>query len=119
MGKISTNNLLFTLPPLLFALSGIFLLLLPPLLILTIAYLLKTKPKTLKSHKPPDEPPVEEPPVEDPPFSPHNSQPFYCIQCGKEISPYQFQELGGLCRNCRGITIQDNFPSPPGFPKLP
>lgn len=43
---------------------------------------------------------------------------FHCQQCGKEISEQEFDELLGLCRQCRGMPSQKGFPAPPRFPKL-
>jgi len=43
---------------------------------------------------------------------------FYCQGCGKEISEQEFEEFGGLCKWCRGMPLQKEFPAPPGFPKL-
>ncbi|MEW6162538.1 MAG: HNH endonuclease signature motif containing protein [Nitrospirota bacterium] len=43
---------------------------------------------------------------------------FYCQQCLREISEQEFEEFGGLCRQCRGMPSQKGFPAPPGFPKL-
>lgn len=42
---------------------------------------------------------------------------FYCQQCMREISEQEFEDFGGLCKQCRGMPFQKEFPSPPGFPK--
>ncbi|MFX0202007.1 MAG: hypothetical protein ACFFCW_38335 [Candidatus Hodarchaeota archaeon] len=41
-----------------------------------------------------------------------------CQGCGREISEGDYWEFGGLCKRCRGMPLQQGFPSPPGFPKL-
>jgi len=46
-----------------------------------------------------------------------NNDKLICKNYGKKISEYDFFNHEGLCRYCRGIIIQENFPSgPPGFP---
>jgi len=48
-----------------------------------------------------------------------NEDYFICKNCGRKISGYDFYNHDGLCKYCRGIMIQKNFPpGPPGFPKF-
>lgn len=100
------------IPPLIPGLSLILILL------LILFYFIEKKinlSKNTEDPRPPQAPPVEN--VENSPFSP-NTETYFCIQCGEEIPEHEFEEFSGLCKKCRGISIQENFPSPPGFPKL-
>jgi len=43
---------------------------------------------------------------------------YCCNGCGREISETEYCQSGGLCDRCRGMPLQQGFPTPPGFPKF-
>ena len=44
---------------------------------------------------------------------------FICMNCGRRISEYDFVNHNSLCKYCRGINTQKDFPGgPPGFPGI-
>jgi Zn finger protein HypA/HybF involved in hydrogenase expression len=47
-----------------------------------------------------------------------DTEEFRCESCNRRISEEEYEEHGGLCRNCRGMPTQRGFSSPSGFPKM-